>query len=313
MASTNDHVDLINHSVQHFRLLRGDIDRTLATGIAGGEKAHVGDVIATRRNDRRLVTTTGEPVRNRETWTVTDVHVDGSITASHQGGHGTVVLPGEYVREHVRLGYAATEHGWQSDTVGAAYALASAQTTRRGLYVAATRGTDENVIFVVTESDDVAEARDVLEGVLALDRADTPAVAQRRNLSEQLHSSAARTSVPPQPRCAIPAWFPQFLDDARRNLADATTREAVSEAKHRQLDAEVASGRARVRQGRSRDRAISPRHRRGSRRRHRSPTSQRRHPAPVAHRTASTTPIVAPGRGSRGHSSAARRGASGAG
>ena len=73
------------------------------------------------------------------------------------------------------------------------------------------------------------------------------------------------------------------------------------------------SGRARVRQGRSRDRASSPRHRRGSRRRHRSPTSRRRHPTPVAYRTASTTPIVAPRRGSRGHSSAARRGASEAG
>ena len=66
-----------------------------------------------------------------------------------------------------------------------AIALASAATTRRGLYVAATRGRDENLLCVVTDSDDVAEARDVLEGILALDRADIPAVTQRRALAQQ--------------------------------------------------------------------------------------------------------------------------------
>jgi hypothetical protein len=71
----------------------------------------------TRRNDRRIVTTTGEPVRNRETWTVTATNPDGSLTLDRRAGPGTVVVPVGYVREHVRLGYAATEHGWQADTV----------------------------------------------------------------------------------------------------------------------------------------------------------------------------------------------------
>ena len=82
---------------------------------------------------------------------------------THRGGHGDVTLPADYVREHVRLGYAATEHGWQSDTVDTAIALTSPATTRRGLYVAATRGRDDNILCVVTDSDDIAEARDVLE------------------------------------------------------------------------------------------------------------------------------------------------------
>jgi hypothetical protein len=47
-----------------------------------------------------------------------------------------VTLPPDYVRQHVRLGYAATEHGYESDTVTAGIELASAATTRRGLYVA---------------------------------------------------------------------------------------------------------------------------------------------------------------------------------
>ena len=82
---------------------------------------------------------------------------------TRERGHGTVTLPADYAHDHVRLGYAATEHGYQSDTVDHSVALVSPATTRRGLYVAATRGRDENLLCVVTDSDDVAEARDILE------------------------------------------------------------------------------------------------------------------------------------------------------
>jgi hypothetical protein len=61
--------------------------------------------------------------------------------SSNTGG-GSVTLPADYVREHVRLGYAATEHGNQGDTVTIGIELVSEATTRRGLYVGATRGRD---------------------------------------------------------------------------------------------------------------------------------------------------------------------------
>ena len=73
VASTNDHVDAINHAVQAARVAAGHLDPDTVASIAGGERAHVGDVVATRRNDRTLITSAGEPVRNRETWTVTAV------------------------------------------------------------------------------------------------------------------------------------------------------------------------------------------------------------------------------------------------
>ncbi|MBA3605826.1 MAG: relaxase domain-containing protein, partial [Acidimicrobiia bacterium] len=218
VASSNDHVDAINHAIQAARLEVGHLQPEQSMSIAGGERAHVGDVVATRRNDRRLVTSAGEPVRNRETWTVTDIGADGSMTVTHDPGHGTVALPADYVVEHVRLGYAATEHGYQSDTVTTSVELASGATTRRGLYVAVTRGRDENVICVITDSHDVAEARDVLEGVLAVDRADTPAVTQRRNLAQQqqCHEPVAAA------RCVVPDWFEPLLIEARADLATAT-------------------------------------------------------------------------------------------
>jgi len=203
VASTNDYIDTINRAVQQARLDAGHLDADVATRIAGGDCAHAGEVVATRRNDRHLTTTTGEAVRNRDLWTVIATHIDGSLTVSHCGGHGYVTLPADYVRAQLRLGYAATEHGWQSDTVDAAIALTSPATTRRGLYVAATRASDENVICVITDSHDVAEARDVLEGIVAIDRADIPAVTQRHTLAQQTrHQQAApgdRLSAVPDP------------------------------------------------------------------------------------------------------------------
>ncbi len=163
VASTNEHVDRSTRRCTPPGITAHELDPDTAVDIGGGEHACVGEVVATRRNDRRLVTTTGEPVRNRELWTVTATHPDGSLTVTHNDGHGHVTLPTDYVRRHVRLGYAATEPGYQSDTVTCGVNLASEATTRRGLYVAVTRGREENWIHVVTESADVTEARDSLE------------------------------------------------------------------------------------------------------------------------------------------------------
>ena len=164
VASTNDHVDAINAAVQAARLAAGDLDPTPPSPIAGGERAHVGDVVATRRNDRRLTTSGGEPVRNRET---VDRHRHPRRRIAHRDPQRRtrhVTLPADYVREHVRLGYAATEHGNQSDTVTIGIDLASrgdhpSRPVRRG-HPRPRREPD----LVVTDSADVAdEARDILD------------------------------------------------------------------------------------------------------------------------------------------------------
>ena len=241
VASTNDHVDTINRAIQNARLSVGHLDPEVATRLAADEHASVGDVVATRRNDRRLTTTTGEPVRNRDTWTVTGTNDDGSITVSHRGGHGDVKLPADYVHDHVRLGYAATEHGWQSDTVDSAIALTSPVTTRRGLYVAATRGRDDNILCVVTDCDDIGEARDVLDAVLAVDRADVPATTQRRVLAQSAPRQVAPDAPTLTPRCELPDWFPGVLAAAHTALRDAETREAQQAARQAQATAAAAS------------------------------------------------------------------------
>jgi hypothetical protein len=240
VASSNDHVDQLNAAVQNLRVTVGDLDADTAVTIAGGEHAHVGDVVATRRNNRQVTTSLGEPVRNRELWTVTGTHPDGTLTVSHHEEHGQVTLPTEYVTEHVRLGYAATEHGYQSDTVTISINLASEATTRRGLYVAVTRGREENSIHVVTESADVTEARDVLERVLAVDRADIPAVTQRRQLAAQ-HQPPPDWARPQERlgRCEIPDWFDQVRDETRQRLAEAEQRATANATERERLEADL--------------------------------------------------------------------------
>ena len=247
-AATNDHVDALNDAVQRVRLTVGDLRPNDAVEIGGGEVAYRGDVVATRRNHRHLRTTTGEPVRNRDRWDVTSTHRDGSLTVSHRAGHGTVTLPAGYVGDHVRLGYAATEYGHQGDTVDVAIALVSTATTQRGLYVGATRGRDDNRLHVVTDSDDLADARDVLEVVLAHDRADIPAVTQRRELARHTHAAPTRRH---EPVSIVPGWVGPWRaqlahrrDDLVGSLAERADRRAAAAADYADLQPALTAARA---------------------------------------------------------------------
>lgn len=131
-----------------------------------------------------------------------------------------MTLPADYASEHVRLGYASTEHGNQGDTVDVGIELATVATTQRGLYVGATRGRDDNKILVVTETDDLDDAREILRYVLGLDRSDRPATAQRRLLAEM-----ERAAAPDRPkrttRGSTPLWFADLRSDIADQLAAA--------------------------------------------------------------------------------------------
>ena len=143
-----------------------------------GTRAAAGDVVITRRNDRRLALGRGW-VKNNDRWIVADTHDDGSLTVRRERSRwrSTITLPAGYAAEHVDLGYAITAHRAQGATVDTAHALvASPQMTREALYVALTRGRDENSAYVVTDQhhleqhqhrDDLQNtARSILYGIL---------------------------------------------------------------------------------------------------------------------------------------------------
>lgn len=213
VAETNSHVDALNLAIQAARRDCGHLGRSTA-GIAGHEQAFVGDHVVTRRNDRTLRTDHDEPVRNRGRWTVQHIARDGSLTVAHHHGQGTVTLPADYVRSHVRLGYAATAHGNQGDTVDIGIAVVTPATSHRSLYVGATRGRQENQLLVV--ADGLDHARDVLEQVLTNDRADVPAVVRRRELLEQVNDR-------PGDACRGPG-----VEPGRRRTPVPTTEERVA-------------------------------------------------------------------------------------
>lgn len=254
-AETNAHVDLLNTAIQARRRALGDLDPDCAVAIGGGETAGPGDLVITRHNDRTLRTTGGEPVRNRERWRIDTVQADGTLTVSQDRGHDRVTLPADYVRRHVRLGYAATAHGHQGDTVDRSYTLVTPATSHRALYVGATRGRQTNRLFVVTEEPDLDVARDTLERVLSNDRADIPAVARRRDLAERWRAA-------PQP-----ALDP--LEEAER----AVIRAVVAA---RPFETEVAERRGVLSSARAELRALEAQHRDAG------PLGKRRLRAPLA-------------------------------
>jgi hypothetical protein len=63
-----------------------------------------------------------------------------------------MTLPGDYVTEHIELGYAATEYSIQGVTVGSTHNLTTPQTSRAAFYMAMTRGQHTNTAHVATQT-----------------------------------------------------------------------------------------------------------------------------------------------------------------
>jgi AAA domain len=151
---------------------------------ASGSVVGVGDSVVTRRNQRGLATGRGW-VKNGDQWTVVGTHRGGTIDVRRTNGTGRATLPAVYVREHVELGYATTAHRAQGRTVDTAHAFVSATTLREPLYVMATRGRENNRLYVDTmydpdlatshEPPDELAPADVLRYVLANPGADKSA------------------------------------------------------------------------------------------------------------------------------------------
>lgn len=177
IADSNDSVHALNGRARGDLILDGTVDARREVALQGDARAGVGDLIITRKNDRRLHTPRGW-VRNGDRWTVTDIRDDGSLTARRADSRGTVTLPAGYVSDHVDLGYAVTAHRAQGITTDTSHVLIDPSTTRENLYVAITRGRHANLVYVATDrpddnhttphpaEDPDATARSVLYGVL---------------------------------------------------------------------------------------------------------------------------------------------------
>lgn len=179
IAETREDVTQLNARARADLIIAGTIRPGREVTLGDGTVAGQGDLVITRRNDRRLRQRSGW-VRNGDTWTITAVRDDGSITVRRNGvaRGGSMLLPAAYVAEHVDLGYAVTAHRAQGITTDTAHVLVEPTTTRENLYVALTRGSRSNTAYVVLERRDDTHAephpgvnpdvtaRSVLYGVL---------------------------------------------------------------------------------------------------------------------------------------------------
>lgn len=150
IASTNETVGKLNDLAQAHAMERGHVHPEHGSVRLHNEaRAHVGDVVVTRQNARRLTVNGGQDfVKNGDLWRVSQVHDDGAMTVQHLEHGGKVTLPAAYAAQSVELGYAATIHRAQGATVDTAHALVDSSTDRAGAYVALTRGREENRLYV---------------------------------------------------------------------------------------------------------------------------------------------------------------------
>jgi conjugative relaxase-like TrwC/TraI family protein len=164
--------------------------------LADGNRASVGDVIITRRNDRRLRLTATDWVKNGDRWTITHVGKHGDLTVRHTRSQCTVRLPADYVSASTGLGYATTIHAAQGVTADAMHGLLTGQESRQQLYTMLTRGRYANHLYlqVVGDGDPHSVIRpetltprtpnELLEKILARDDAPTSASTLVRELRD---------------------------------------------------------------------------------------------------------------------------------
>jgi conjugative relaxase-like TrwC/TraI family protein len=150
IAADNDTVSMLNQRAQADRVIQGDVEAEHAVPISDGSRVGLGDTVIARRNDRALVDSSGDFIRNGTMLDV--VRADkrhGSLTAVRRDTGATVSLNRDYVETSVELGYATTAHRSQGLTVDTGHTVVTqGRLTRELLYVSMTRGRAGNHAYV---------------------------------------------------------------------------------------------------------------------------------------------------------------------
>ncbi|MFE2102634.1 ATP-dependent RecD-like DNA helicase, partial [Streptomyces sp. NPDC059468] len=178
-------VTALNRRAQAWHIKAGTVDTTRAAALRAGQRAHVGDVIVTRLNRRRMTVRGGKDfVKNGDTWTVSKILPGGDVVARHTHHRGRIRLPADYLAAQCELGYASTIHRAQGMTVDTSHALASARSGREGVYVQLTRGARTNRLYVAIEDGDRLD--DVLRSIAARRRAQLSATESIAALQQEI-------------------------------------------------------------------------------------------------------------------------------
>ena len=227
MAPTREAVAVLNEIAQQVRFAAGEIDPRSPSVKLGPTRAHVGDVVATRRNERTLLTDRGRMVKNRDHWTIETVRPDGALTVT--GATGQVTLPADYVAADVELAYAETSHATQGRTVDRSFLYLDGPTDTRGIYVPLTRGRTTNEAFVALN--DERTAAEVIAEAVARTWIDQPATALRLDRKPE-HSDAGRGDARDVRAASTTVLRAPLPADQLRELVQRAIRQQAAADKH---------------------------------------------------------------------------------
>ena len=222
IVTTNEQAAVLGERARHTLIEAGAVADGPTVGLRDNV-ASIGDHIVTRRNDRRLRTSSRGFVVNGDVWTVIEVYPDGAADARRHSDGSTITLPTDYLAEHAHLAYATTAHRAQGMTVDICHAAVTTDTSHEQLYVAATRGRHGNDLWVIVDSDrgvvhdpdDLPDPEAILTRVL--DRRDPDRLSAHQVIEDSLHdiSSLARLGAifEDAARTATDQWLSTLLTD----------------------------------------------------------------------------------------------------
>lgn len=222
VASDNATVADLNARAQAMRQATGELDpHGRHAVLADHANAWTGDVVVTRKNDRRLTVNNGRDfVKNGDTWTVQKVHRDGSAVLRHQHHGGQLTMSPSYLAEHTQLGYAASIHRAQGATVDTAHAILDERTDRTAAYVATSRGRESNRVYVALATPEQSRD-DVLDTIAAAYDRDLPA---HEAVIEQTHAGTSLAELGQVYAEVDASAFDRRIEAiARERLGDANT------------------------------------------------------------------------------------------
>jgi conjugative relaxase-like TrwC/TraI family protein len=186
----------------------GHVDDGPSVQLSDGERASAGDVIVCRENDARVETDPGHKLTNGDIFQVESVGKNGAwvrrvLDADQQTGMMRLADHAFFygdskLRTVTDLGYAVTGHKGMGGTVRGGLALVTGTESREWLYVALTRGTDDNTAVTVTHEG--VKQKDGAKVAIQPREADPrpgsrpdPELARRERLDRE------RAGLPPEP------------------------------------------------------------------------------------------------------------------
>jgi conjugative relaxase-like TrwC/TraI family protein len=224
----------LSRRVQGYLLDWGQIRPGASAPINEGVRAYAGDLLVARQNDNHL--DAGEPGRtlaNGDLLRVeaigdNDLTVSRMIRAGQAAAERTWSLPftlsRSYAAEHCDLGYALTWHTVEGQTVAVGIAVASDSRSRRGLYVAMSRGARRNEVYAYPSAQESAES------MIGRPPAPAPEIARQHRLQADREGTGQGAALHSEDPVTILA--PVVRSDGAELSATETRQQALSGADH---------------------------------------------------------------------------------